>query len=246
MAFRTRRRKPRVVWLPTYGVGAGSDAGGSTPANGVDYELDVNAGDPIIYDATALTWDQPFSSAAASGGGATDLSLSDFVQGSSYRLRRIVGKVWVGVNNPGLDTTYSNIEVGFGFIIGRCDPDGSLQTDFRNVNPLAQDSSTDPWIWRRTWLLNPSTGANAFDNSVPWNGLPNTNIGMPAQDGPHIDQKTARIVGPDERLIAVIAAANGFTTSITPVGQIQVHARLDYRILASMRTNVGNRRNASR
>lgn len=243
---RTRGRKPRVVWLPTFGDSAYAEGGGFGQATGIRLSTTHGSGGSgpgIIYDAVAVTWDGGDSSAAAQDFGSTEHSLADFVQGQSYRLRRIVGKFWCGTDIQ----TASNInalQVAFGFIVGRADSNGSLQTDFNNVNPLYQDSADDPWIWRRSWLL----GAGSYGSTVQWGNLPLTNQAVgSAVDGPHIDQKTARLVGPDERLVCIMAA-RVFSThdDAAPTGNVRVSGFLDYRILASMRSNVGNRRNASR
>lgn len=63
--------------------------------------------------------------------------------------------------------------------------------------------------------------------------------------GPHVDQKTARVVGPEERLFLDVTATVLFdgAGAATTTGFL-IHSNL--RVLGSMRTQLGNRRNASR
>lgn len=244
MARRFTRRKPRVVWLPTFGNTSFGEDGGAAQAGGMVFGVGLNDTIGIAFDAAALTWDGNNSPSAAQGFGSTSESLADFTQGSSYRLRRIVGKFWCGATTNGIATNVMAIQVAFGFIIGRADPNGDLQTDFQNVNPLFQDSMDDPWIWRRSWLIAPAP----YDTANRWGAIPFTNIEYGSvADGPHIDQKTARVVGPEERLVGIMAARVFETVDHAAIiGAPEVSGYLDYRLLASMRSNVGNRRNASR
>jgi len=66
-------------------------------------------------------------------------------------------------------------------------------------------------------------------------------------DGPHVDQKTARIVGPEERLyLDVTATVLSQVSSTTNEVPFTLACITDLRILGTLRTNAGNRRNASR
>lgn len=244
MVRRFTRRKPRVVWLPVYGDNAYGESGGIQSSIGIRFSAPQTLpATGITVDAVGITWDGGSSVSAAQGFGSSDHSLADFTQGSSYRLRRIVGKFWCDLWSANVGNV-TCAKVGFGFIVGRADPNGALQTDFQQVNPLFQDSADDPWIWRRTWLLSPS----GYGNNAPFGRFPQTNVAYGSvADGPHIDAKTARVIGPDERLVAVMASQIVQTSDDqVPTQSIQLNGYLDYRILASMRQNLGNRRNASR
>lgn len=207
----------------------------------------------VYYDAAALTFDSSKASSAAQGFGASELTLQDLVQGQSWRLRRIVGKFFctAGASEGGSATNVTAVQVAYGFIVCKTDAFGSPTTQFDTTNPLAQDSADDPWIWRRSWVLNPQ-GAAATPTFVDdqWWGFPKSNVGYGSVlDGPHIDSKSNRIIGPEERLFGVMAIKLLGTDNdeLPPVGtSIQVRGYLDYRLLGSMYTTVGNRRNASR
>lgn len=175
------------------------------------------------------------------------------VNNSGYRLRRIVGKCWVAAqqNAPNTNSPGAAV-VTAGFCILRTDNGGAVPS-----NPTVASYSTNlientesPWIWRRSWLV----ADNGSINSVPWgdNGTaPNapqsqaSNLWIGGNsDGPHIDQKTARVVGVDERLFMVFTATS--LTAADPQTPMLLDYVYDVRVLASMRNNVGNRGNASR
>jgi len=253
VAFRTKRRKPRVTWLPIFGETAtvAGEGGGTNQAGGLTFSVlhtDADAG--IIYDAAPLTFDSPGSPAAQQDLGLETRTLQDFVQGTTYRLRRIVGKAFCAVARAdGADPTdIWAVDCAFGFMVCRVDDTGAPQTDFGEVNPLFQDSMEDPWIWRRRWILGTGTSAlTASNDLVPLSRMPPNNcVGYGSvMDGPHIDTKVARVIGVQERLFGVFASR--VIASADPITQpVFTQLFLDYRILASMRANQGNKRNASR
>lgn len=246
---RFKRRKPRVAWFPVFGDSSYAEYNADGAAIGIRFENNTGSASPahsIDSDAVGITWDGTQSAAANQGFGSTTETLSDFVQGTGYRLRRLVGKIWISTGAV-TNGNVAAVRVGFGFIILRTRDDGALGSNIQWVNPLAQDSADDPWIWRRNWVLSPNPATATLAPEVPWTNLPRTNVGLVGNDGPHIDQKTARIVGPQERLVAIMSSQVIQTTDdLAPTGEITVHGLLDYRILGSMRSNIGNRNNASR
>lgn len=253
-----RRRKPKVVWLPTtntfsvdsansscWSFASVSITGADALTGGAGGKIEV----PVVMDGTAS---DPL--------GATS-SLAD-IENSGYRLRRIVGKVYCFMGQTLTATINEDIwGVSAGFIIRRVDPAtggsnavaASAAAGFDQIDPANIDNSMDPWIWKRDWLLSNYT----VDNSavpVPVDGrfasvwahaAGGANYGRlyPGgnAEGPHVDQKTARIVGPEERLFLDVSATpiiSGSNSSLIIIYTL--------RVLASMRTSVGNRRNASR
>lgn len=242
-----RSRKPRVVWLPP------------TNANSVDtvalisgiqtFQLDVSTdavGDAVTGEIPLTIDGTDVDPLAASS------SLSD-VENSGYRLRRIVGKVFAfalqrpdGVNNNAFAAA-----VTAGIMVRRIDPGSDLSLGFlagstpsdELINPQYIRNFGDPWIWRRTWVLGNNQAAQrqgaGFFGNFPES---NTEYGS-AVDGPHIDQKTARIIGPEERLFLDVSAEI-LTSGSNSTFSVRVWS--DIRLLASMRTSSGNRRNASR
>lgn len=240
-----RRAKPKVVWLPNTNansIGAGVRtttqtfivAAAGAPGDSALGEI------PIVIDTPG----DPI--------GAADITLSDIFS-SAYRLRRIVGKIWVGANQTQQDTPQV-VQVTAGLIIRRTDPTTGVSMAFETgdatqMDPMDIENSSDPWIWRRAWLLRNilATGATHINEMV---GTPTNNMSPgygSAVDGPHVDVKTARIVGPEERLFLDVSSTvliQGDDVQAGPALNVRVFA--DLRVLASLRSSTGNRRNASR
>lgn len=241
MAFRSRRRKASVAWLPLLGQGGNSDEAfiGST--------LTVTSGGTISTTVHSLIPDYPAEAVRAAGQIPT---LSDF-EGSGYRLRRIVGKF-----NVGLDNTIGTDQnprpecclVAAGFIVLRVDEfNGAPLAAATPIqySPLGLDNARDPWIWRRTWLLGSDLAAGGIVYTAA--GLfPSTNAEYgSAMDGPHIDAKTARRVSAEERLFLVVSTQYpGIGLAPTVNGIVRYVS--EFRVLATPIKVMGNRRNASR
>jgi len=254
VAYRTRRRRrPLVQWLPVFG-----DGGNETNEQAIGIRTEIQlSGNPAEtrVDAVGLTFDYTDSAETAQAAGDDNRTLRDLVSGSAYRLRRIVGKIfaaWYNNSGDSLANRPDAIDYACGFIVVKTDDNGNPYTDFEEVHPLSQDSADDPWIWRRRWFFGTlkqgdTPGGNpdkAWGGSFP----SSTALYGSVADGPHIDQKTARVIGRQERLFFVQAARSfatfGAGTFSQPGGLITY---LDYRLLGSlMSTTTGNRRNASR
>lgn len=251
-----RRRKPRVVWLPpdlTYrlGVDPQSPATSTTESGILTYDatLDISGGygtnDIRVFP---LVKDGPESPAAAAN------SLSD-IESSGYRLRRVVGKLWFSLaqgTNEALPNEFmaDAFVATAGIIVGRVDSNGTPTTLSTPDNaPQAIGAFDSPWIWRRSWLLSNQVQAlfqsQSFGEFYSW---PPSNIASSSslKDGDVVDQKTARVLSNDERLFLVteLTCWNGDQLSEPQTQDYNV--TFDYRVLASMRTSSGNRRNASR
>lgn len=245
MARRTRGRRPRVVWLPQdpfFSVDS-SGLGHSTLMSAVDTLAgSTTAGETVTIVAPCVR-DVPINPLTA---GST---LAD-IENSGYRLRRIVGKIWVGYITRGVEPTPPALVCcTAGFIVLRCDDQGIplAPTGNDNYNTLIIENTENPWIWRRSWLVgNPNGAAGSIINSQSGTTpgfINNLTLGGNS-DGPHVDAKTARIVGPDERLFLVLSTMTIDVGDNGIAGQVQW--LWDCRYLASMRSMVGNRRNASR
>lgn len=258
MARRTRRRRPAVAWLPTQRIQQG-EAPNSVDAAGVQGTLVIDDTGFVGYDAFPLTFDTSKDPAWFDPDVdplVAQPTLKDYVAGNEYRLRRIVGKAFLHASGDELDDPPefdALVDCAVGFIVCKTDDDGSPNTNFGEVNPLAAASMNDPWIWRRRWVLNPYGTSRAVDpnsnnRDIFWTaGYPNSTAGYgSAVDGPHIDQKTARVISSQERLYCVIAARSLNQAEVNETVASDLHYNVTVRLLASLRTNMGNRRNASR
>jgi len=250
--MRKGRRKPKVVWLPAdINNRLGTAPVAATSGQDSQTIIHIFTGNPL--GAVPITEEIPIVKDFTQANELlkVETSLADIEQ-SGYRLRRIVGKLsFAALQNSAVGVADASIfHVTAGFIIRRIDDAGN---SFASVGAAGLDISTvtfnniaDPWIWRRSWdLSDNSAAAAALDPNVLAYAPSNVrDYAGGNSDGPHVDQKTARIVGPEERLFLSVTvegingSAQGEPGALVMIG--------DLRILASMRSNTGNRRNASR
>lgn len=241
-----KRRAPRVVWLPPdrfNGIGStpgsGATVGTQTGVKRVLTTIPGGAGSAHT-EVIPVVQDNQIDTALLVGG-----TLADY-EGSAYRLRRIVGKIFVGLHQDESAGQSTEVVVTAGLIILRTHQVAGVVVP---LNATVEEYSTqmlqnwaDPWIWRRTWVLGNipmETAAGGF----PFYSETNTSGSGSAVDGPHVDAKTARIVGPEERLFLVVT---GQSVNGDPQANMQLDIIFELRVLASMRSSSGNRRNASR
>jgi len=238
-----RTRGPRVAWLPNTNA----------------FSIDVNTTNESVYSTTIHDVSGAIGEHVSSQHGividgegldplAAGVTLAD-VESSGYRLRRIVGKIWCASRQNPVDGPAASICTA-GFIVLRVDPiSGAPLAIPDNYYAGSIRQSGDPWIWRRSWIITNSlaTFANTgFFASQRIGGASNAGFGGGNLDGPHVDQKTARVVGPEERLFLVL------NSTVLEQGEIQegilqtIKWVWDLRVLGSMRTTSGNRRNSSR
>lgn len=238
-----RRNSPRVVWLPQTNANTLGDSTINlrvqeiSGATGTLVQTEI----PVVLDAQQSVSQNP------------DPSLSD-IENSGYRLRRIVGKFWCefGQAAPtGLNTGPASAILTAGLIVRRADDNSgqsmSALARAESVNPLLIENTGDPWIWRRSWTLGNNNVASvnpSGDNPVQF--FPTTNFGgLSVADGPHIDQKTARLIANEERLfLSVGIMVLGEGLELITTGTLAWWT--DMRVLGSLKTSIGNRRNASR
>lgn len=178
---------------------------------------------------------------------AASNTLRDFTEGQDWFLKRIVGKVWVGVSqsSPVVTPAVSWIScvIGCAFFVARAKDDDPESPDLeeKEYDPLDSQNVRQPWIWRRTWLLTdfgvaPAAGLPQY-RIWPSSNMLNTGGGV--LDGPHLDAKTARRIRREERLWFV-ASTFGFNHFVDEGGtvsgsQMVCTVNVDYRILGQMR-----------
>lgn len=246
--MRTRRRRRRGTWLPAVGTAIPGAEDGALPE--LQFTIGVAATLSTIISPLLLD-DTPDADAAVAAGS----SLSDII-GSEYVLERIVGKLHasrvltLGVENQDSEPA---VLLGCGFFVARKNDDasgggtdtpiGSASVIERNSNysPLELDTTREPWIWRRTWLLGNSGGILGFPDSAEQSqlvaGLPSSTVGYGSVlDGPHIDSKVKRRIRSDDRLWFAVSTIT-FPVGATPTVGIgtNVVGRLDYRTFGSLR-----------
>lgn len=252
---RLRRRRRKYTWLPLIGFqgDTNEDDTAVLPFTVPAVVANNNLSDviilPIVPDAPNDT--------------PTALSdhLDDFI-GNEYFLKRIVGKCAISANTiiQSNDTTAfpKDIVVGVGFFVARADRTGtttfgnpigagSATERKENYGPLTLQNTREPWIWRRTWLLSPriasvTTGAQLAQTiaagPIASGAYPATNYDGSVAEGTHIDAKTARRIGNDDRLWFACQ-----TQCVNPTSNVGYNfgadGALDVRLLGALRRSKG-------
>lgn len=244
-----RRGRRRGTWFPNLGT-SGPEDNLTDDSAGVWAEILTNTNGTSSVFITDLTFDQPVDEGADSAG-TNPRSLADFI-GSEYILKRIVGKLFVGLDQSQEATSTGAVLVTAGFFIARADDDdtlvnpspigaGSPSEQLREYGPDSVGNIREPWIWRRQWILGNTlrtfTNSASGEKFFPPNNVTYAPGGM---DGPHIDAKTIRRCGTDDRL--------WFVTQVRPLGSnwadpfgsvdvvlaLHVKVHLDYRLFGTL------------
>lgn len=235
-----RRRKRLVTWLPNL---ARTTSGDSFPINWLFGSVVMDASGRATTEVELLVKDEYPDQA--------DNVLSDYTQGG-YLLQRVVGKLFVGMRQS--TPTEPNAALPGGIVtasleILRTNPDDNNPTGLANVdnyNALSPGNERDPWIWQRSWMLsngNATVFTEPYDQT--WGYAPYTNCEYGSVlDGPHVDAKTKRRVGPEERL-ALVITTQAATEHTQGFDDGAVDIIFQYRVLATP-IRSSNRRNTSR
>lgn len=258
MRFR-RRRRPRVQWLPNTGTAIGPNRGNpdvSAQPAAIEFTLLQDFAVPQIVE-TPLVLDNPRETAQA-GAPLTVVQAQglNFNAEWGYRLRRIVGKFhFAAVNpNPGQLTSFALLWVKAGIIVRRVDAQTGLSLAGGNdTDPMGLENVSDPWIFQRSFFISvegntASTSVSAIGTAFQLEPSVSFDIGG-TKDGPAVDIKTARRIGPEERLFLDIAVTGMPITgdgSLVAAQSCLFYAFFDYRVLGTISSAAGNRRNASR
>lgn len=289
MGRRFRRRKTRVSWFPPLGSAYTID--NVTINSGITtFRVDVLPNGDINTLEVPLTFDfgQEELLRFASETIPT-ITLAD-LQESAWRLKRIVGKIhaayfpasFVPEDTQGIidQASFPAAYLAAGFMVRNVASDG-LPSAPNVVNLLTRDDYTDPWVWRRTWVLGQDSTTNLFntnlfstaagktwaptndsnfqftplsfplsniDDALPFALFPKTNAHYGSvADGPHVDQKTNRRIGPEQRMFLHFAT-KGLPIQ-PPGGDLPATGKVigvyDLRFVGSM-LRASNRRNAAR
>lgn len=227
--MRKRRRQP-VLWLAPHVYNLINPSSGAlgNSAFGVKFTID---GAGMVAGDVAGNISAPWSDSTVE----TDAAFQDSVdelQGNHYLLKRIVGKINVALDPKATLTTPQRWLVGAGFFVARSDNDLSgagtntpigwaamgAAERLSNYNPLCADTAREPWLWRRTWMLdmNPA-GMDAA-------AFPRSNAYFPGTfDGPHVDTKSKRRVEDDERLWLAVGASPLFQMTATEEAYVDIY-----------------------
>jgi len=246
-----RKRRSRGTWFPVYGDESGPE-GTVLNVAGIDGTFSIEPSGQVQTLIHVLTADDPKE------GDDDTQTLADIV-GSEYLLKRLVGKFFCLYTGTNESPVYCKVTAGA--FVARADAENSfyplgagsnfLTTTVPNdsFSPLAQETQREPWLWRRSWLLGNSANQNVSADpgsttgtaklaALAWEIVPPSTMGYGSvMDGPHIDAKTLRKVGQDDRLYFVVSGCR-WPISTTPDpneddGLIVYH--LDYRLFGLLR-----------
>lgn len=253
-----RRFKRRLAWLPGPGTQLDQNAVAALKATEnpkpIETIFGTLPGAPVTVSAPLII-DNPISETLGTAALSVyqNLALNQVAQ-YGYKLVRIVGDIFVGVNrNNNQANSPPGVLVQAGIIVRRTDEDGQpavLAAD-QDVGSIQNDA--DPWVWQRSWILNPSdrqTIAGSGALSILTN-FPHVNTEYGTKHHIAIDQKTARTVSPEQRLFLTITAwqlplNQTATASGTTNDTCNVYVLMPYRVLGRVFPTGGNRNNAAR
>lgn len=249
-----RRRRQPVVWLPVQAETGNPDpnSGAITAVNQVSIKrhgISIPAGStPGVYAAGIFPvvgdWsnDQSLIVSAAS-----NTTFADMYAGG-YKLRRIVGHIWPYVDvfrngGQGNPANTINAVVTVAFQVMQTDDSGN-PVDAEAGLPDIYANAGNPWIWRRSWILTDYTNVSAAQQG--WGVQSVADASLNLREGAFFDQKTARRIGPDQRLFLCLQATSLDGSPEGP-NPFDVTIYTNYRTLATLtKGTLGNRRHSSR
>lgn len=224
-----RRRRNRSTWFPILGFEA--SAGTFTTVDIRELNVQGN-GDhtvtvvPIIQDIDQGTVD-PSTTLVKS-------SLRDIVEGQTCIIDRIVGKIVVerdfraeAATDPAVVICCAAIAV----IPSQGSGEGDPAISTSELDPLNPGNSSNPWLWRRTWVL----GTQDSTQVGGQNGLPPHNYSGSVAEGSHIDTKgSKRAIRREERIFLIYSLHAAFpdVEATTIVNGVRAYA--DLRVVGRM------------
>lgn len=212
--MRTRRRREPVFWLPVLGTASTTSTKPDTDYNS------ASVGVTATRDDITTVIRQPFDTWPLDGGSVSPGFPGDIIYATAQEwfLKRIVGKIWCNYGADGLGSPPSLVLASAGLFVSKSGGAGG------GVVPTTYDASIDygvsaitttrePWIWRRSWILQDDTAGLRVDQAFPRS---NAFYGS-VLDGPHVDAKTKRRISNDDDVHLALSAVplNGGTATGT-------------------------------
>jgi len=264
-----RRRRFKGTWLPN--IGTVQAVPTRAPTAGREMAIAIPAGsNQPVGGVLPLLMDEPQEPDTFT----PDVPLSYFAA-NEYAIRRIVGKCFITSYGDILTTSTANLNsspplilVTSGLFIARAgdedisatNPDAPIGWSSEGLfsyNPDIPNTIREPWIWRRQWLIgncviaqqlwqNMTVSAGDLKPLMAFDLPVNNYIGRAVADGPHVDAKTRRRVGNDDRLWWAVFCQGypriGSSDTNSYTVDANIHARLDYRVFGALRKarNRGN------
>lgn len=207
-----RKRGSRGTWLPVLPTALTQSEGGTQYATWYEdsYSM-VGFNNSYNGDAVAVPLIPDFTPQDANLTGQQDITLRDLVEGQDYVLKRTVGKVWATINNQAGsagDFPLSPYIFCLALAVLPVQDDNQSIPAMPNADfcPLNSQNSQQPWLWRRTWILQNTLNATQQTVDFPAYGAQSTWQYGSIADGGHLDTKVQRRVRKDQRLFIVAQA----------------------------------------
>lgn len=244
-----RKTKPRVVWLPpdpnnrVSFAGAGGEITTTDAAIPGRASLGLAAGAPGTFNGkiVPVVGDHTQAGDYIIGSTQDSHTFADLFS-NGYRLRRICGHIWPFlVQRPG--NVGTNYVVTCGFQVMSVNESGLPANGEEGVID-SYATQENPWIWRRSWVLTNYASDTAVAGGATYGEAGPSQGGFSVREGSIVDQKTARRIGPDQRLF-MCWQATLIDVAAEEGGVLELF--WNYRVLASLLTvPAGNRRNSTR
>lgn len=243
MAYRRRRRKPRVAWLTNIGQQTRATFEVEESASWQTFSFNAVSGDVSIVDV-GLIVDRNITAELGTNFTVHSSEALTEAQQFGYRIRRVVGKFFASIGPTSAQGAPAGGMLGAGLIVGNADKAGAMQAERAEVDPQSILGAKSPWFWRREWLLGTGAGGPVGTDARLVSNFPSTTAGYGGgtYDGGHIDAKTNRVVGTDQRLYLVVSYVPLPLPLADGGDEHRVFFAIDYRVLATIIPTQGNRR----
>lgn len=226
------RRRQRKNWLPISPTYWGEGVVGTTFYQSTLSFADGSENGDTVLAAVPLVLDQTQSIDTADEG----VSMRDLVQGQEYILDRVVGEVWMSMEQINYQVGEPNVINALGCIclavlpVDDANPD-TIAIDPQDYHPLLAANTMAPWLWRRTWML-----SNTFAAVTPFGYFPTTTGQYGGSTGGHLDTRgTKRRIRKEQRLFLIAAAAALNTSNAGTQEPSALQFGFDLRALGGMR-----------
>lgn len=238
-----RRRRQRKNWLPISPTYWGEGDVGTTFYQGSLTLPETSENGDTTIAAVPLILDQTQDINTTDYG----VSMRDLVQGQEYVCDRVVGEVFMAMEqtkyNEGIAPVASTVLAAICLAVlpvDDADPD-NIALDPQDYHPLLASNTMAPWMWRRTWILSNqlmSPGAASFgEGTRVFASYPPNTAYYGGMTGGHLDTKgVKRRIRKEQRLFLIAAAGMldiGGSGTDEPVG---LKFAFDLRALGAMRT----------
>lgn len=242
-----RTRGNKGVWFPVNGevISSGEDSWYDATTTFQLGPVPADRSEGPSQTIIPVTNDQTFAQGPAPQPGIQ--SLRDVVEGQNWLLKTLVGNVTVFCNNSvsngdpfAFNARWVHVLVGCGFFVARAQDEnpGFPDLTFNDTDVLNGNNIQNPWIWRRTWILDNPSNYFEFETGRTSDWQTSSNRELTDPQGPFFQTKSVRRIRREERLWFAASAIgwDGERISVSGADNLQstVDIHLDLRIFGKM------------